>query len=66
MTVWRVRSKDLSTDLRFEPEGVRSQDKNLVLAVSRWIQPIGTWTGIAGGVDVGRLTGVLEDHVARW
>ncbi len=66
MTPWTVRSRDGSVDLRFEAEGVRSQDKNLVIAVSRWIQPIGTWTGRVAGVDVGALTGVLEDHVARW
>jgi hypothetical protein len=66
MASWRVRSRDGAVDLRFEAEGIRSQDKNLVVAVSRWIQPIGTWTGTVAGVDVGALTGVLEDHVARW
>lgn len=66
LTPWRVSSRDGSVDIRFEAEGIRSHDKNLVIATSRWIQPIGTWTGTVAGVDVGALTGVLEDHVARW
>jgi hypothetical protein len=66
MSPWQVRSADGSVDLEFRAEGVRSQDKNLVLAISRWIQPIGTWTGTIHGVSIGELSGVLEDHVARW
>ncbi len=66
MAAWRVRSSDGSVDLAFEPEGVRMQDKNLGFAVSRFVQPIGIYRGTVLGQDVGRLSGVLEDHVARW
>jgi hypothetical protein len=66
MTTWSVHSRDGLVDLSFRPEGIRSQDKNLVIAVSRWIQPIGTWTGTIDGKDIGVVPGVLEDHVARW
>jgi hypothetical protein len=63
---WRVTSADGSVDLVFQPEGIRSQDKNLGFAVSRWVQPIGTYRGTVLGQDVGELSGVIEDHVARW
>ena len=66
MAAWRVRSSDASVDLVFDPEGVRSQDKNLGFAASRFVQPIGTYRGTVLGQDVGTLSGVLEDHVARW
>ncbi len=63
---WQITSADGSVDLVFHPEGIRSQDKNLGIAVSRWVQPIGTYRGKVLGQDVGELTGVIEDHVARW
>lgn len=66
LSTWRVRSDDGSVDLVFRPEGVRSQSKDLVFAASRFVQPIGTCTGTVLGRDVGRLSGVLEDHEARW
>lgn len=63
---WQITSADGSVDLSFQPEGIRSQDKNLGVAVSRWVQPIGTYRGTVLGQDVGELVGVIEDHVARW
>lgn len=66
LATWRVRSDDDAVDLVFRPEGVRSQDKNLGFAASRFVQPIGIFTGTVLGQDVGRLSGVLEDHDARW
>lgn len=66
MALWHIRSSDGSVNLAFTPEGVRSQNKNLGFAMSRWIQPIGTYSGTVLGTDVGKLSGVLEDHRARW
>jgi hypothetical protein len=66
MATWRIRADDSSVDLVFVPEGVRSQDKNLGFATSRWIQPLGTYSGTVLGTAIGPLSGVLEDHVARW
>jgi hypothetical protein len=40
MATWRIVSADGSVELVFTPEGVRSQDKDLGFAVSRWIQPM--------------------------
>ena len=57
-------------DLEFVPEGERREDKNLLVAVSRYVQPIGAFRG---RVQVGDRTvavvdvpGVTEDHEARW
>jgi hypothetical protein len=67
---WRVRTRDGSVDLTFHPEGERRQDKNLVVAVSRYVQPIGVFSGTIRlpGVElaVADLVGVTEDHTARW
>jgi hypothetical protein len=68
---WRVRTDDGRVDLTFHPEGQRRQDKNLLVAVSRYVQPIGTFTGVLrppgrAEVKVDGLPGVTEDHVARW
>ena len=53
-------------DLVVEAEGGRPRDRNLGLAASRFVQPIGTCRGMVLGEAVGRLAGVLEDHAARW
>ena len=66
MATWRIRANDGSVDLVFVPEGVRSQNKNLGFATSRWIQPLGTYSGTVLGTAIDPLSGVLEDHAARW
>ena len=49
---------------RFEEEGI------LIVAKSRYVQPIGTFSGTlrlpGGEVAVADLVGVTEDHAARW
>ncbi len=67
---WQVKTTDGAVDLTFTPEGFRRQDKNLGLALSRYVQPFGVFRGTLrlGGVarQVTDLPGVTEDHVARW
>ncbi|MBV1774199.1 DUF2804 domain-containing protein [Burkholderiaceae bacterium DAT-1] len=69
---WQIRADDGSLDLVFHPEGARRENKNLIIAASRYIQPIGTFTGTLRDPDNGhtiqidRLCGVTEDHSARW
>jgi hypothetical protein len=68
---WRMRSADGALDLSFAPEAERSANTNLVLAVSRYRQPVGRYTGWLPGplgerVEIGQASGVAEDHVARW
>ena len=59
-------------DLHFKPEGARREDKNLGIAASRYIQPIGTFSGWvrtsaqAPKRIVAQLAGVTESHRSRW
>ena len=69
---WHIFTEDDQLDLHFTPEGARREDKNLVVAASRYIQPIGTFSGwVRSGPDepkrmVTQLAGVTEDHASRW
>ncbi|OHX15600.1 hypothetical protein BI343_16600 [Chromobacterium amazonense] len=69
---WRVASADGVVDLTFTPEGARREDKNLLIAASRYVQPIGRFNGTLIDPDSGErhpvreLVGVTEDHVSRW
>jgi hypothetical protein len=69
---WRIYTDDGLLDLQFEPEGCRSENKNLLIAASRYVQPIGTFSGwVKSAKDatprrVERLAGVTEDHFSRW
>lgn len=68
---WRVVSDDGALDLAFQPEGVRAQNIDLRLVMSRYAQPFGTFAGhvtSASGerVALAGLAGVTEDHAARW
>ncbi|CAN5893837.1 DUF2804 domain-containing protein [soil metagenome] len=69
---WHIYTDDGLLDLQFQPEGCRSENKNLLIAASRYVQPIGTFTGwvktSAGAVPrkVEQLVGVTEDHMSRW
>lgn len=69
---WHIQTDDGLLDLWFAPEGARKERKNLLIAASHYIQPIGTFSGTvkatARGVvrQVHRLVGVTEDHLSRW
>lgn len=65
---WKLTGPGI--DLSFEPGGMHADNTNLVLIRSRFVQPVGTFTGSirAGGRDV-RLTnvpGVVEDQDVLW
>jgi hypothetical protein len=66
MAPWRISDEAGAVDLAFRPEGMRRQDTNLGLARSRYVQPVGTFSGRIGPVEVEDLAGVTEDHTARW
>ncbi|NHZ66755.1 DUF2804 domain-containing protein [Massilia genomosp. 1] len=72
MAPWHVFTDDGLLDLHFTPEGCRREDKNLLVAASRYVQPIGTFSGwVRASMDaprraVTRLAGVTEDHASRW
>lgn len=50
--------------------GARAADENLLLVRSRYVQPVGTFSGTLPGPDGApvpvELVGVTEDHEARW
>jgi hypothetical protein len=69
---WHVHTDDGLLDLQFTPEGARREDKNLLVAASRYVQPIGTFSGTVRAAPgavvraVSQLVGVTEDHASRW
>lgn len=72
LSPWRVSTDDGLLDLRFTPAGARRGDKNLLVAASRYVQPIGTFSGWVRSAPDGpkravtRMAGVTEDHASRW
>jgi Protein of unknown function (DUF2804) len=60
---WRVEAGPLV--LRFVPEGVHSEDLNLGVLASRYVQPWGRFEGTYEGQPLTGY-GVVEDHWARW
>ena len=69
---WHIHTKDGLLDLVFTPEGVRQDDKELFIAASHYVQPIGTFSGQITHPATGKvffingLTGITEDHHSRW
>lgn len=69
---WHIFTEDDLLELHFTPDGARREDKNLLVAASRYLQPIGTFTGwVRSGPEqpkrmVHQLVGVTEDHHSRW
>jgi hypothetical protein len=69
---WRVTTRNGTVDLTFTPEGARREDKQLYVAQSWYVQPVGTFSGTvraapgAAAIEVNGLPGVTEDHVAKW
>ncbi len=69
---WHIYTDDALLDLHFVPEGARRQNKNLLIAASNYVQPIGSFSGWVRAAKhappriVTQLTGVTEDHTSRW
>jgi hypothetical protein len=69
---WRVSTDDGLLDLVFTPEGARAADKNYGFAASRYVQPIGSFSGSVRAApgepprQLRDLLGVTEDHRSRW
>ncbi|QDQ27221.1 DUF2804 domain-containing protein [Chitinimonas arctica] len=70
--VWRVSTDDGLLDLRFQPEGERREDRNLLIAASHYVQPVGVYSGwVRATMDeaprlIEGLLGVAEQHHSRW
>ncbi len=69
---WQIRTRDGLLNLDFVVEGIRAENKNLIVAQSRYVQPIGRFYGqlrpYAGAsvIQLDGLVGVTEDHFSRW
>jgi hypothetical protein len=69
---WTMRTADGLLDLRFTPEGMRRDDKQLLVASSRMRQHLGRFDGwVREGAEAPRrpvagLAGLAEDFDARW
>jgi hypothetical protein len=69
---WHIHTDDGTVNLQFQPEGARAENKNLLIAASRYVQPIGTFSGTLIHPETGRayavaqLAGVTEDHYSTW
>jgi hypothetical protein len=72
MACWHVGTCDGLVDLNFFPKGLRRENKNVVLASSRYVQPIGLFHGVVQATQdskkrtVKGMVGVTEDHQSRW
>lgn len=69
-TPWTIVTDDGKVHLTFEPIGQHREDRNLIIARSRFVQVAGTFEGtIDGGtglVRVSGLPGVTEDQDVAW
>ena len=69
---WHIFTEDDLLDVYFAPEGARRQNRKILFAASRYVQPVGTFTGWVRAAPgepkrmVTQLAGVTEDHFARW
>ena len=68
---WVIKTEDGSTELCFQPEGMRRQNINYRIIASRFVQPFGTLHGFCTDKDgvrheIDQAFGVVEDHEARW
>lgn len=72
LSPWHIHTDDGLLDLVFTPEGLRAADKNLGFAASRYVQPIGSFSGTlkprpqARARPVQSLLGVTEHHHSLW
>jgi hypothetical protein len=66
---WRVTTAD-GVDLVFTPGAIHQEHRDLGLVSSRFVQPIGTFSGTvrAGGrsLRIERALGVVEDQDVKW
>lgn len=68
---WQIRTADESVDLRFEPGGIHQEHKDLGVVTSRFIQPVGCFSGtirVPGRAPLvlDRALGVVEDQDVLW
>jgi hypothetical protein len=68
---WQVRTADGSVDLRFQPGGAHREEKNFGIVASRFLQPMGVFSGTVripgrAPVELRDVLGVTEDQDVLW
>ena len=68
---WKITSEDGQIDLVFQGEGCRRQNLNYQIISSRFQQPFGYFSGTLhpkghDPVKIDAITGVVEEHFAKW
>lgn len=66
---WHVATLDGVLDMNFKPLGMRGEDTNAILMMSRFKQPFGVFTGtlrLDGTDHAFTGYGVTEEHFAKW
>jgi len=67
---WKVRSSDGTLSLTFTPGALHSEEKNLGIVASHFIQPVGRFSGVIHLGDreliLGEVLGVTEDQDVKW
>jgi hypothetical protein len=64
---WKVKTADGGADLRFEPGGIHEEHKNFGVIASRFVQPVGSFSGTIavegrGPIELDQVLGVVEDQ----
>jgi hypothetical protein len=68
-SIWQVNTLDGVLSMTFKPLGMRSENINAILMMSRFKQPFGIFTGTVKLQGVShKFTGygVVEEHFAKW
>ena len=63
---WQVATADGDVQLQFQPIGVHKESLNLGVIRSRFLQPVGEFTGTVRGVVVENMPGVVENQDTLW
>jgi len=67
---WRVATVDGAVDLVFSPGGMHAERKNLGIIRSRFVQPVGTYSGTVRlgdrSIEHEAMPGVVEDQDVLW
>jgi hypothetical protein len=68
-SLWQIKTLDGIIHMEFKPLGMRGEDVNAILIMSRFKQPFGVFTGTVkiDGLDHSFIGyGVVEEHFAKW
>jgi hypothetical protein len=68
-SLWQIKTLDGKLSMEFKPLGMRGENINALLMLSRFKQPFGVFTGtvfLDGQSHKFTGYGVVEEHFAKW